>query len=104
MRRKTKWDAAALGLTTAGVFVLSATSASSLGYTDLPISRQKLCANGTVTGCGDIQREPHTVEGPKAVPAAGRPDGALCSGGTSRFSQVDGARAPSGGAWPTTKV
>jgi predicted carbohydrate-binding protein with CBM5 and CBM33 domain len=104
MRRKTKWYAAALGLTTAGAFVLSAGGASGHGYTELPISRQKLSANGTVTGCGDIQYEPQSVEGPKGFPAAGPADGALCSGGNSRFSQLDGARAPSGGAWPTTKV
>jgi chitin-binding protein len=104
MRRKTKWYAAVLGLTTAGAFVLSAGSASSHGYTDLPISRQKLCANGTVTNCGDIQYEPQSVEGPKGFPASGPADGALCSGGNSRFSQLDSARTPSGGAWPTTKV
>ncbi|PTM92287.1 lytic polysaccharide monooxygenase auxiliary activity family 9 protein [Streptomyces sp. VMFN-G11Ma] len=104
MRRKTKWYAAALGLTTAGAFVLSAGSASSHGYTDLPISRQKLCANGTVTNCGDIQYEPQSVEGPKGFPASGPADGAICSGGNSRFSQLDSPRTPSGGAWPTTQV
>ncbi|MGY6018105.1 lytic polysaccharide monooxygenase auxiliary activity family 9 protein [Streptomyces spinosirectus] len=104
MRRKTRWYAAALGLTTAGALVLSAGSASSHGYTDLPISRQKLCANGTVTNCGDIQYEPQSVEGPKGFPASGPADGSICSGGNSRFSQLDSSRTPSGGAWPTTKV
>jgi predicted carbohydrate-binding protein with CBM5 and CBM33 domain len=104
MRRKTKWYAAALGLTTAGAFVFSAGAASSHGYTDLPISRQKLCANGTVTNCGAIQYEPQSVEGPKGFPASGPGDGALCSGGNSRFSQLDSSKTPSGGAWPTTKV
>ena len=81
MRKKTKLYAAVLGLTTAGAFVLSAGGASGHGYTDLPISRQKLCQNGTVTNCGDIQWEPQSVEGPKGFPAAGPADGQFCSGG-----------------------
>ncbi|MHC3475326.1 lytic polysaccharide monooxygenase auxiliary activity family 9 protein [Streptomyces sp. 7R007] len=104
MRRRTKLYAAVLGLTTTGALVLSTGGASSHGYTDLPISRQKLCANGTVTNCGDIQYEPQSVEGPKGFPAAGPADGSLCSGGNARFSQLDGPKTPSGGAWPTTKV
>ncbi|MFI1165277.1 lytic polysaccharide monooxygenase [Streptomyces sp. NPDC020801] len=104
MRTKAKLYAAVLGLTTAGAFVLSTGGASSHGYTDLPISRQKLCANGTVTNCGDIQWEPQSVEGPKGFPASGPADGQICSGNNSRFGQLDGPRTPSGGAWPTTKV
>ncbi|MEV6485009.1 lytic polysaccharide monooxygenase [Streptomyces sp. NPDC051576] len=104
MRKKTKWYAAVLGLTTAGAIVLSSGAASSHGYTDLPISRQKLCANGTVTNCGDIQYEPQSVEGPKGFPAAGPADGQICNGGVSRFSQLSAPKTPSGGAWPTTKV
>ncbi|MFE1752701.1 lytic polysaccharide monooxygenase auxiliary activity family 9 protein [Streptomyces anandii] len=104
MRTKAKLYAAVLGLTTAGAFVLSTGGASSHGYTDLPISRQKLCANGTVTDCGGIQWEPQSVEGPKGFPAAGPADGQLCSGNNSRFAPLDGPRTPSGGAWPTTKV
>ncbi|GHF03138.1 lytic polysaccharide monooxygenase auxiliary activity family 9 protein [Streptomyces spiralis] len=104
MRTKAKLYAAVLGLTTAGAFVLSTGGASSHGYTDLPISRQKLCANGTVTNCGDIQWEPQSVEGPKGFPAAGPADGRICSGNNTRFAQLDSPRTPSGGAWPTTKV
>jgi len=104
MRKKTKWYAAVLGLTTAGAIVLSTGGASSHGYTDLPISRQKLCANGTVTNCGDIQYEPQSVEGPKGFPASGPADGQICSGGLSRFSQLSSPTTPAGGAWPTTKV
>ncbi|MBC2863574.1 lytic polysaccharide monooxygenase auxiliary activity family 9 protein [Streptomyces mexicanus] len=104
MRTKTKLYAAVLGLATTGALVLSTGGASSHGYTDLPVSRQKLCANGTVTNCGDIQWEPQSVEGPKGFPAAGPADGKLCSGGNSRFAQLDSPRTPSGGAWPTTKV
>ena len=62
MRTRTTLSAVVLGVVTAGAFALSTGGASGHGYTDLPISRQKLCANGTVTGCGDIQYEPQSVE------------------------------------------
>ncbi|MFI6441994.1 lytic polysaccharide monooxygenase [Streptomyces sp. NPDC050759] len=104
MRRKTKWYAAVVGLATTGAVVLSSGGASSHGYTDLPISRQKLCQNGTVTNCGDIQWEPQSVEGPKGFPAGGPADGQICNGGVSRFSQLSAPRTPSGSAWPATKV
>ncbi|WP_329229220.1 lytic polysaccharide monooxygenase [Streptomyces sp. NBC_01460] len=94
-------SAAVIGLAIAGVSMLATSGASSHGYTDSPISRQKLCANGTVTGCGNIQWEPQSVEGPKGFPAAGPADGKICSGGNSQFAQLDD---PRGGAWPATKV
>ncbi|MFF1299405.1 MULTISPECIES: lytic polysaccharide monooxygenase [unclassified Streptomyces] len=104
MRKKTKWYAAVLGLSTAGALVLSSGGASGHGYTDLPVSRQKLCQNGTVANCGDIQWEPQSVEGPKGFPGSGPADGTICSGGHSRFSQLSSPKTPSGGAWPTTRV
>lgn len=104
MRRRTKWYAAVLGLSTAGALVLSSGGASGHGYTDLPISRQKLCQNGTVTGCGEIQWEPQSVEGPKGFPGSGPADGTICNGGVPRFAQLSQPRTPSGGAWPATKV
>ncbi|MEU7056263.1 lytic polysaccharide monooxygenase [Streptomyces sp. NPDC046197] len=104
MRKKAKLYGAVLGLATAGAFVLSTGGASSHGYTDLPVSRQKLCANGTVTNCGDIQYEPQSVEGPKGFPASGPADGRICSGNNTRFGQLDSPRTPSGGAWPATRV
>lgn len=107
MRTRTRLSAlsaAVLGMATAGAFVLSAGGASGHGYTDLPISRQKLCQNGSVTNCGDIQWEPQSVEGPKGFPGSGPGDGQLCSGGNSRFGQLNAANTPSGGAWPTTRV
>ncbi|MEV0034580.1 lytic polysaccharide monooxygenase [Streptomyces sp. NPDC056909] len=99
MRKKI--GAAVVGLAVAGVSLLATSSASSHGYTDSPISRQKLCANGTVSNCGNIQWEPQSVEGPKGFPAGGPADGKLCSGGLGQFAQLDD---PRGGAWPTTKV
>ncbi|QHA04914.1 chitin-binding protein [Streptomyces broussonetiae] len=104
MRTRTKLSAVVLGVVTAGAFALSTGGASGHGYTDLPISRQKLCANGTVTNCGDIQYEPQSVEGPKGFPAAGPADGQICNGGLSRFAQLSSPATPSGGAWPTTRV
>ncbi|MFF9570738.1 lytic polysaccharide monooxygenase [Streptomyces sp. NPDC014685] len=94
-------SAAVVGLVVAGVSMLATSSAGSHGYTDNPISRQKLCANGTVTGCGNIQWEPQSVEGPKGFPAAGPADGKICSGGNGTFAQLDD---PRGGNWPATKV
>ncbi|KDQ67474.1 lytic polysaccharide monooxygenase [Streptomyces halstedii] len=94
-------SAAVIGLAIAGVSMFATSSASSHGYTDSPISRQKLCANGTVTGCGNIQWEPQSVEGPKGFPAAGPADGKICSGGNGTFAQLDD---PRGGNWPATQV
>lgn len=107
MRTRTRLSAlsaAVLGMATAGAFVLSTGGASGHGYTDLPISRQKLCQNGSVTNCGDIQYEPQSVEGPKGFPGSGPGDGQLCGGGNSRFGQLNAPNTPGGGAWPTTKV
>ncbi|GAA1195446.1 lytic polysaccharide monooxygenase [Streptomyces hebeiensis] len=97
-----KMGAAVVGLAVAGASLLATGSASSHGYTDSPLSRQKFCANGTVTNCGDIQWEPQSVEGPKGFPAGGPADGQICAGGNSRFSQLDDPRGGTG--WPTTKV
>ncbi|MEU0059343.1 lytic polysaccharide monooxygenase [Streptomyces sp. NPDC006334] len=104
MRKKTKLQAAVVGFATAGALVLSSGGASGHGYTDLPVSRQKLCQNGAVADCGDIQWEPQSVEGPKGFPASGAADGRICSANNSRFAQLDSPKTPSGRAWPTTKV
>ncbi|MFH9082902.1 lytic polysaccharide monooxygenase [Streptomyces sp. NPDC017673] len=104
MRTKTKLSAVVLGAVTAGAFALSTGGASGHGYTDLPISRQKLCQNGTVANCGQIQWEPQSVEGPKGFPAGGPADGQLCNAGLSQFAQLSAPKTPSGAAWPTTKV
>ncbi|GAA2255897.1 chitin-binding protein [Streptomyces ruber] len=104
MRQKTKWSAAVVGLATTGALMVSSGGASSHGYTDLPVSRQKFCQNGTVANCGNIQWEPQSVEGPKGFPAAGPADGQLCSAGLGQFNQLNSPTKPDGGAWPTTKV
>ncbi|MFF0289281.1 lytic polysaccharide monooxygenase [Streptomyces sp. NPDC005262] len=94
-------SAAVIGLAVAGVSMFATSSADSHGYTDNPISRQKLCANGTVTDCGAIQYEPQSVEAPKGFPAAGPADGKICSGAHDNFAALDD---PRGGNWPATKV
>ncbi|PRH78889.1 chitin-binding protein [Streptomyces solincola] len=99
MRHKIGTALVALGV--AGVSLMATGSASSHGYTDSPISRQKLCANGTVTNCGNIQWEPQSVEGLKGFPAAGPADGKICAGGNGPFAQLDD---PRGGNWPATNV
>ncbi|KUJ66234.1 chitin-binding protein [Streptomyces albus subsp. albus] len=100
MRRKITKAVLGLSLATASVLAFGG-SAYSHGYTDAPISRQKLCANGTVKNCGPIQWEPQSVEGPKGFPNLGPADGTICSGGHPEFAQLDD---PRGGNWPTTKV
>ena len=69
-----------------------AAPASAHGYVSAPPSRQALCANGTVTGCGDIQYEPQSVEGPKGLRS--------CSGGNARFAVLDNESK----GWPATSV
>lgn len=87
-----KASAALVGLAVAGVSMFATSSASSHGYTDNPISRQKLCANGTVTGCGNIQWEPQSVEGPKGLMS--------CSGGNAQFAELDNDNK----GWKATSV
>ncbi|WP_103534876.1 lytic polysaccharide monooxygenase [Streptomyces sp. SM11] len=100
MRRKI--TSLLLGLGIAGVSLLATSgSAQSHGYTDSPVSRQQLCGNGTVRGCGQIQWEPQSVEGPKGFPARGPRDGLICAGGNQRFAELDD---PRGGAWPASDV
>ncbi|MES9807793.1 lytic polysaccharide monooxygenase auxiliary activity family 9 protein [Streptomyces cinereoruber] len=100
MRRKI--TSLLLGFGVVGGTLLAATgSAQGHGYTDSPVSRQQLCGNGTVRGCGQIQWEPPSVEGPKGFPARGPVDGTICAGGNGRFSELDD---PRGGNWPATAL
>ncbi|MCX2968703.1 lytic polysaccharide monooxygenase auxiliary activity family 9 protein [Streptomyces sp. TRM70308] len=99
MRRLTS-IAAALGIAAATVLT-TAGSASAHGYSTSPASRQMHCAQGTVSGCGQIRWEPQSVEGPKGFPARGPADGTICAGGNARFGELDD---PRGGNWPTTQL
>jgi chitin-binding protein len=74
-------SASAVAAATALIFTLMpASAASAHGYVSAPMSRQAQCAAGMVE-CGGIQWEPQSVEGPKGLMS--------CSGGNSRFSELD---------------
>lgn len=80
---------------------MSGSPAFGHGYASDPPSRGAHCASGAATDCGAVQWEPHSMEGPKGFPGAGPEDGTICSGGNSRFSEID---QPRGGDWPKTNV
>ncbi|MET8161970.1 lytic polysaccharide monooxygenase [Sphaerisporangium sp. NPDC005289] len=79
-------------LMTAGITVFAASPALAHGYVNSPPSRQAMCAQGRVTGCGDIIYEPQSVEGPKGQ--------RNCHGGVARFAQL----SDDGKSWPATSV
>jgi chitin-binding protein len=100
MRRKLSAAVTGAGLALVSVLGTSGT-AQAHGYSTAPTSRQAFCAQGAVTGCGAIVWEPQSVEGPKGFPQAGPPDGRICSGGNTRFAELDD---PRGGTWPATRL
>jgi len=100
MLRKTGVALAGAGLALTSVLATGGT-AQAHGYTTSPTSRQAYCAQGAVSDCGEIVWEPQSVEGPKNFPQAGPADGQICSGGNSRFAQLDD---PRGGTWPATHL
>jgi predicted carbohydrate-binding protein with CBM5 and CBM33 domain len=59
--------------------------ASAHGYISGPPSRQAECAQ-RLLDCGDIKYEPQSVEGPKGLQS--------CSGGNSRFAELDDDSKP----------
>ncbi|MBG0814526.1 lytic polysaccharide monooxygenase [Planomonospora sp. ID82291] len=75
-----------------GATVLTATPASAHGYVSSPPSRQAMCAQGKVSGCGDIVYEPQSVEGAKGQ--------RNCHGGVARFARLSDESK----AWPATPV
>jgi predicted carbohydrate-binding protein with CBM5 and CBM33 domain len=100
MRKRITAAIVGLGIGGAAMF-LTGGPAQGHGFSSDPASRQANCADGKVTGCGEIANEPQSVEGPKGFPEAGPKDGSLCSGGNDRFKQLDD---PRDGKWPTTKL
>lgn len=100
MRRRISTTSAAIGMAAITVLATGG-SAQAHGYSSSPTSRQAFCADGAVSGCGAIQWEPQSVEGPKGFPQGGPSDGTLCAGGNGRFSELDD---PRGGDWPTSNV
>jgi predicted carbohydrate-binding protein with CBM5 and CBM33 domain len=64
------------------VFITPVGSASAHGYVSSPASRAAQCATGAVTGCGGVQYEPQSAEGPKGQQN--------CTGGrTDDFAVLD---------------
>ncbi|MDA0638005.1 lytic polysaccharide monooxygenase [Nonomuraea sp. MCN248] len=78
--------------TAAVTTVVSASPALAHGYVNSPPSRQAHCAQGRVSGCGDIVYEPQSVEGTKGQ--------RNCHGGVGRFAQLSDESKP----WPATSV
>ncbi|MGW0436697.1 lytic polysaccharide monooxygenase [Micromonospora sp. NPDC003197] len=91
MRRPLVFSLLTVAAVLGGALVV-ASPAQAHGYVSSPPSRQALCAQGRVTNCGEIQWEPHSVEGPKGLRS--------CSGGNSRFAQLDDESK----GWPATSV
>eukprot|EP01059_Diplonema_ambulator_P007214 TRINITY_DN1670_c0_g1_i6.p1 TRINITY_DN1670_c0_g1~~TRINITY_DN1670_c0_g1_i6.p1 ORF type:complete len:342 (+),score=82.70 TRINITY_DN1670_c0_g1_i6:86-1111(+) len=71
------------------------------GYVKSPPSRSYACKLGVDTGCGAIQYEPQSVEGPDRYPQTGPADGHLASGGNDAWSELD---AQSSTRWAKTAV
>lgn len=70
----------------------SETRQSRHGYIMEPPSRAFLCSasGGSLNkGCGAVQYEPQSVEGPKGFPQSGPLDGAIASGGNPNFSPLN---------------
>ncbi|MUL42345.1 chitin-binding protein [Streptomonospora sp. PA3] len=90
--KKAGFSTAAVAAATPLIFaLLPAGVASAHGYISSPPSRQAQCAAGTVD-CGQIKWEPQSVEGPKGLTS--------CSGGNSRFAELDDDRK----GWAVTPV
>ncbi|WP_075203113.1 lytic polysaccharide monooxygenase [Enterobacter bugandensis] len=80
----------ALGLIMAlSVEIGAIQSALAHGYVTQPASRSYLCNKGNNIGCGAVQYEPQSVEGTKGFPDAGPSDGAIASGGNTRFLELN---------------
>jgi len=71
------------------------------GYISQPASRSQQCALGDNTGCGAIQWEPQSVEGPDRFPETGPADGEIASAGVSHFSELNTQTAT---RWTKTTV
>ena len=75
------------------------------GYVESPPSRGLACKTGLSSGCGQVQYEPQSVEGPDGWPSGGPADGTLAAAGRANFGQLNdqtstrwGKTAISGGA------
>ena len=81
------------GLLTTGVAVESVAH----GYISEPAGRPLLCKLGDNTGCGAVQWEPQSVEGPDGsprFPVEGPEDGTIAAAGSPSWSELN-AQSPS---------
>lgn len=90
MRRSVVYPLVALGAAAGSLWFGSPASAH--GYVSSPPSRQALCAQGKVAGCGPIQYEPQSVEGPKGLTS--------CHANRPEFAVLN----DNGRDWPATQV
>jgi predicted carbohydrate-binding protein with CBM5 and CBM33 domain len=85
--------AIAAGLIASGIAVESAAH----GYVSEPAGRPLLCKLGDNTGCGAVQWEPQSVEGPDGAPrypVGGPTDGTIAAAGSPSWSELN-AQSPS---------
>ena len=66
-----------------------AVSVSGHGYVESPPSRGYGCKTGLNSGCGQVQYEPQSVEGPDGWPSGGPADGTLAAAGHSNFGELN---------------
>jgi chitin-binding protein len=92
LKRKIAAMAVGAGIAPLVLVVLPAGPASAHGYISSPASRQAQCATGVVSGCGQIQYEPQSVEGPKGLKN--------CSANIGQFAVLDDANK----GWKATSV
>eukprot|EP00754_Rhynchopus_humris_P045810 Rhum_TRINITY_DN5296_c0_g1::Rhum_TRINITY_DN5296_c0_g1_i1::g.17019::m.17019/K03933/cpbD; chitin-binding protein len=64
------------------------------GYISSPVGRAYGCRTTANTGCGNVQYEPQSVEGPDRYPETGPADGKIASaGGSTAWQQLNAAGA-----------
>ena len=78
-----------------------AVSVSGHGYVESPPSRGFGCKSGLSSGCGQVQYEPQSVEGPDGWPSGGPADGTLAAAGRANFGQLN-AQTPT--RWGKTAI
>ena len=78
-----------------------AVSVSGHGYVESPPSRGFGCKSGLNSGCGSVQFEPQSVEGPDGWPSGGPADGTLAAAGRANFGELN-AQTPT--RWGKTAI
>ena len=78
-----------------------AVSVSGHGYVESPPSRGFGCKTGLNSGCGSVQYEPQSVEGPDGWPSGGPADGTLAAAGRANFGELN-AQTPT--RWGKTAI